>query len=375
MPQSTHLLFKLIRWRVAAGMGIAFALLLLIVLNEPPLDREHLVLLPFLGLIFTYAMGLHTRLSETLFPVTDRQVAWIPMAVWGLVTLAGTAGLILGQTWALVTGHIKLHETASYWLSLFSFLPIGLFFYLLLWRVCRINVIAITCLGPVSSSALKKLYPLLPDWVVTCCLNAWPLWAAGCLFLIWEAPHQMASLLRLNYREVKGFPFTLRYRNSTTRSPHLAHPLADGLMALAILGMIPALFIQFGSLSGGKLFLIVGQWALFLLVMYCVWVRGIWKQTRASGMGIRRAALVTGVQMTVFGYAFRNQMGVARGKVVPCPVCRNDRMAWQKECPHCVGHPAGSEFGGEQTAPSYFPLKPETRPEALFLFPRPPASY
>jgi hypothetical protein len=108
MSQSTPLLFKLIRWRVAAGMGTAFTLLLLIVLNQPPLDREYLVLIPFLGLIFTYAMGLHTRLSETLFPVTDRQVAWIPMAVWGLVTLAGAAGMILGQGWALVTG---THQT------------------------------------------------------------------------------------------------------------------------------------------------------------------------------------------------------------------------------------------------------------------------
>jgi len=312
-------------------------------------------------------MGLHTRLSETLFPVTDRQVAWIPMAVWGLVTLAGAAGLILGQGWALVTGHIKFHETVSYWFSLFSVLPIGLFFYLLLWRGGRINVGFIGGLVPFSSSALKKLYPMLPDWVVTCCLYGWPLWAAGCLFLIWEAPHMAASLRRLNYREVKGFPVTLRIpeQNEPVR-PTWPTRLADGLMALAILGMIPAIFIRFGILSGGKLFLVVGNLTLLLLGMYSIWVREIWKQTRASGMGKRRAALVTWVLMTVFGYAFRDQMGVARGQVVPCPVCRNDRMVWQKECPHCAGHPTGGEFEAQEQPPH--PISrfcPRHDPEAL----------
>jgi hypothetical protein len=369
MTKSTHLLFKQIRWRVATGMGAAFALLLLIVLNEPPLDREHLVLLPFLGLIFTYVMGLHTRLSEMLFPVTDRQIAWIPLSVWGLVTLAGATGLILGQTWALVTGHITLRETIFYWLSLFSVLPIGLFFYLLIWRMCRIHVMVITGLWPVSSSALKEFYPLLPDWVMTCCLNGWPLWAAGCLFLIWEAPHMTARLRRLNYQEVKGFPVTLRIPELNDPVRHTwPTRLADGLLALAILGMIPALFIQFGILSGGKSYLVVGQMALLLVGMYSIWVRGVWKQTRASGMGRRRAALVTLIQMTVFGYAFRNRMGVARGKVVQCPVCRNDRMVWQKECPHCVGHSVENESRVlEQQPPRISRFYPRHDPEALFF--------
>jgi hypothetical protein len=369
MSRPTPLLFKLIRWRVAAGMSVAFFLLLFIALNQPPLDREYLALIPFFSLIFTYAMGLHTRLSETLFPVTDRQVAWIPMAVWGLVTLAGAAGLILGQGWAFVTGHIKFHETVSYWFSLFSVLPIGLFFYLLLWRVCRINVLTITSLVPFSSSALKKLYPMLPDWVATCCLNGWPLWVAGCLFLIWEAPHQTASLRRLNYREVKGFPVTLRIPEQNEPVRHTwPTRLADGLMALAILGMIPAIFIQFGNLSGGKSYLVVGLLALLLLGMYSIWVREIWKQTRASGMEKRRAALVTWVQMTIVGYMFRDRMGVARGQVVQCPVCQNGRMVWQKECPHCAGHPAGGEFEAREQPPR--PISrfyPRHDPEALFF--------
>ncbi len=167
-------------------------------------------------------------------------------------------------------------------------MPIGLFFYLLLWRGCRTNVGFIGGLVPFSSSALKQLYPMLPDWVVTCCLDGWPLWAAGSLFLIWEAPHMTASLRRLNYREVKGFPVTLRIPEQNGPVRHTwPTRLADGLMALAILGMIPAIFIHFGNLSGGKLLLVVGNLTLLLLGMYSIWVREIWKQT-GSGMEKRR---------------------------------------------------------------------------------------
>jgi hypothetical protein len=97
-----------------------------------------------------------------------------------------------------------------------------------------------------------------------------------------------ASLRRLNYREVKGFPVTLRIPEQNGPVRHTwPTRLADGLMALAILGMIPAIFIHFGNLSGGKLLLVVGNLTLLLLGMYSIWVREIWKQT-GSGMEKRR---------------------------------------------------------------------------------------
>jgi hypothetical protein len=344
MTQSTLLLFKLIRWRVAAGMGGAFFLFLY--LSKPSVECDCLTLLPAAALFLTSLMGLHTFLGRTLFPVTDRQVAWIPLTVWGLVTLSGLTGLATGQGIAALAGWPFFRDGFQQDLTTLPFLPFVLFLLLILWRADRISptstllIFLMFCISRSFiywiSDSLKAAtshpakWSLIPNLLFTHpAFTTWPVWILGCLFLIWEAPQQTATLRRLEFKNESNSRPSLGFPNlqGPIRRSWATH-FVDTLIPLGV-----ALFLL--KLCTLQEYHFPFEFIAFIPTFF-LFLEQIWKQGRGSGRGRVRSAAISLLGMTLVGYvALRDRLGVARGAAVRCPTCHNWRMVWYRECPHC----------------------------------------
>jgi hypothetical protein len=172
-----------------------------VALINPHLATGYPTLILFVGLILTHLMGLPSLLNQTLFPITDRQAAWIPMATWGLLSLCGAVGLMLGQGLGIIMGSFSFDDSFSLSISTF---PFTLFLLFLLWRFLIVVpgfTLFITYFYLFKNDIVMamQISPILTDL----CLVTWPLWIGGTIFLIWEAPQQMATLRRWNTRKPK----------------------------------------------------------------------------------------------------------------------------------------------------------------------------
>jgi hypothetical protein len=380
MPRSTLLLFKLIRGRVALGMGGAFFLFLS--LSKPSVECDCLTLLPAAALVLTSLMGLYAFLGRTLFPVTDRQVAWIPLTVWGLVTLSGLAGLATGQGIAVLAGWPFFRDGFQQDLTTLPFLPFVLFLLLILWRGDRISPGAtllvflmfciFTSLNYWISDSLEAAtshpakWPLIPSSLLTHpVFTAWPVWILGCLFLIWEGPQQTATLRRREFENQNDSIPNLGF--STFQGP-IRRTWPTHLMD----GLIPFVwFSYFLNITTKNIQQIhFSRNDLFVFILLSCYFIHAWKQSRGSGLGRVRSAAISLLGMTLVGYvALRDRLGVARGTVARCPFCHNWRMVWYRECPHCGDHQSETTARSRQETPS--PLKvllwPRHDPAALFF--------
>ncbi len=374
MSSSTRLLFKLIRYRLAFGTAI-LPVFFCVALINPHLATGYPTLILFVGLILTHLMGLPSLLNQTLFPITDRQAAWIPMATWGLLSLCGAVGLMLGQGLGIIMGSFSFDDSFSLSISTF---PFTLFLLFLLWRFLIVVpgfTLFITYFYLFKNDIVMamQISPILTDL----CLVTWPLWIGGTIFLIWEAPQQMATLRRVEYEETKTFLGTQTHTPRTDRTFHRSWATfwTDSLMYISVvffLGISAIHFLRDDFSPGSPVFNhvffgIVGLLISLLLVILPVL---IWRRNRASGMSRSRAALILLIEMTGVGYVIRERLGVPQGELCRCRFCRNWRLIWQKECPHCANWSTPSEPQPESvTAERSWTdrLLPRHDPEALFF--------
>jgi len=288
-------------------------------------------------------MRLHSFLGNTLFPVNDRQTAWIPMIVWGMVTLSGTGGLILGEVFILKGGWTEFCSTLAYWFSSVRIQSLTFFLLLLIWRSMKINPYniifpAYSLIGMEDYINFLKLCFGETLWpFIYFILSLWPLWTTGCFFLIWEAPRQTAILRRVDSVSSEYYGFSVQIPQCGA-SPFLRTwptALANLMMGLALFSLYAPLFTYFIIHLSGKLIFSL-LFCLTLILGLSLYFLGFsWKMKRASGMTRLRTIMTLLAEMTLIGYVFRSRMGVTKGTVIRCRSCQNWQFVWQKECPHC----------------------------------------
>lgn len=336
--------WRMFRSQVGVGAAVAFALCCLIGQDTSMarLSSGETAFLTFpvlIGLVAIMVIGIQPRLLDSMFPVSDRELAWIPMASWALITLAGLAGSFVGQVWAVTFARIYyLSDLVPYWGHALQVLPGTLLISLLLWRAARVfNSTAFAVMPFLLSFGNPRL---VPSWLTAAGLHSWPLWIAGCLFLIWEATYQSASIRRLQYQQSGKGSFWMAMRVPMPLQPmRRSWPtmLVNGLSALIafaaevlIIAHIIRMPLKQMWASGAPLF--VGL-CVVLFVSAVVW--GQWRVCRASYMRPLQAIGVILLELTIVGYIFRANLGVLHGEPERCPACKDWRMPWQAGCPHC----------------------------------------
>lgn len=339
---STLLLLRLARRRIALGMAVAFCFLFWMGIVDSKSYQSTVAFVLLVGIGLTLLLRLHTILDNTVFPVTNRQLAWIPMGVWAMVTLSGFAGITLGRLTGFTDSNNFLQtnnfllESACYWSAL-------TFLYLIIWRVVQINRSHVWVL-PMSYIYLSKAAKTYEDaasaWADRL-IHAWPLWMLGCGFLLYEAPRLTAALRRLEHGD--GSWLDSMNQKAWLQSP--VRPAAVSCIANAMTGILLAavatcyLVVQLelsASLSNLTT-TIKSHWPIPLFMgFFLLWtIRILWQTNRASGLTRSQALRVLLLELTIVGYAFRDRLGVARGAIGECVHCGNPRMAWHTQCPHC----------------------------------------
>lgn len=199
MSESTRLLLRLIQARVFPAGVFIFLISLLIPLHHP-LDAGYLSLMPLIAMVMTLLMRLNSFLGYTMFPVTHRQLAWIPLAVWGALTIAGVAGVLVMHLVSLSFARVTGEGIWHFWMAAVPRWAPVVFALLLLWRFLQ--------LFPAYWAAILPIFffrpwdeheGTIPPWLVDAYIGAWPLWVAGCLFVVWEAPYLTAATRRVEY--------------------------------------------------------------------------------------------------------------------------------------------------------------------------------
>ncbi len=384
MTKSSLLLFKLIRTRLILGMSAMLILFFCLARFNLQISIGYPVFLLFVGLILTNLLNLPAFLNRmTFFPVTDRQVAWIPMAVWGGLFLSGTLGVILGQWFGFTTGVISFNETPLIHFSSIQVVPFVFFLLLLLQRTQIIDtgmVFALICFAVIImdsvifKNSIIEIENTPPEWMLFG-HTVWPLWILGSLLLIWEAPQKTAALRQVEFQESETALGNNRRIPNTSGPFHRTWvtTLVDtgtGTLVALIFGtgmvyMTLDAFFLHQIVEKNIYTLVMGLGSLLFLIFFLI---KTWNQNRASGMSRSRATIILLIEIPGVGYGMRDWLGVSRGTICHCRSCRNLRLVWHRVCPHCANRSISAKPRSqeEKRKKSWLSqLWPEHDPEAL----------
>jgi hypothetical protein len=369
MTRSTKLLSRLIHVELVVGTCVMLALGLLLGACRPP-EGFWIAFLVTAGLLLGRMIA--SVLDRVMFPVTDRQSAWLPLAACGGVALGGAVAALAVQTHLIAMNGGGLSEMSRLWRTATQHLSFVSFLLLLFWRISGTPGAAIGFIGLLFLFQFDSNHRgAVPHWVEEHFVIWWALWALGCAFLIWEAPFQTAVLRRTNYQPAGSGPWgksRVPESNGPTH-PSWATNVADALSALVALTIVVwfcrGLFADpIGSVRRNHflLLLLIALAAPIRLLVECR------RANQASGIGPRRGLGVLLVEATIVGYPFRNRLGVKRGALVRCGFCDGWRMAWEAECPSCHARALDAKKpSGEQPAGIPATIWPKHDPGALFF--------
>jgi ribosomal protein L32 len=357
------LLIKMFRWRLAGAVGLiaSGALLVSGVLLLIPIDvldefvasaRDdvglslgfHIMYLSaVLAVLLTWGMKMHQRLHELPFPVTPRQMAYVPLAVaillWALGLGCATGILITGSA----AKGFALADWFQFWRHALRAVPI----------TAAILLASLVAIGGRSQITFFLWYlPILPmhyrpesmPWARSV-VEDYPLWWPALvivsLFLFFAMPRHMAEMRRVFVARTVG-PFTMAVRNwgapIRLRTSSVLAQCCAGTYLLAV-----GVFFFGSSASPTER---PGQGVLavtFVFLPTACFVMGsvlmilAWPLQFALANSLKPGGLAIGIAMRVA--AFEDSWGLTRRASGPtldvCPQCHKHVFVWHRACPHC----------------------------------------
>lgn len=349
---STWLLFKAMRRRLLI-CGVLCLLVPLSLAGIPEISSPQEKALAIWGFSLGLAilMGslgqFHTVLFRPPFPVTHRQLAWIPSCcmgvLWTIAFMSAVTGICLN---GLFFGGAPLDLPGLFYATLELF-PAAFLVFATADRMARyfgLGAMALSSLlVPVMldySSGPGPFDPLaIYQYLWPCCL------AMGAFFIL-EAPIHITAM---------EYPQTLRQGliNLELRTPGAAarEPLTK-LCAdvLTLLALVPSLYLYFLLMMQGSTVRYLFDfnqnsipkilWLSFIGATLLALLRYAWRSSRANGFGTAKTLVTFLMQCSLVLVPLTWAMGAKRGMPVTCERCRKSVFVWASRCPHC-GHPNG----------------------------------
>lgn len=358
MNRSNWLLMRMIPVRLVLGALAVAGLSAFLSIADPAFDPQHVFMIPLFSLGATLCMGLWLHFNRQFCPVSDRQRGWLPLVVFGTFLSLGVIAMMLGQLLMIDFTVAQLQDFSRYWLTQLPALVWSFVFALILWRISRINIGFFGFFSFAPALLVNRQPGDLPFEAWT--LYSLPLALAAIALLVWDAPAQ-ARFLRQFSTQSNNNPYNIQVPDlSGPIRLDLSTRLADAFSHAAIASMLlvwchDSAVIGFASwreLLRPNPFLLL---YLAVLIWPALMLLYAWRQNRASGMNLPRAALVLLLRATLILEPFKDCFGVQRGQLVRCDFCARWRFPWQSACPHCAQPGEGLAPGlrpGQHTIPA-----------------------
>ena len=289
---------------------------------EGKLEPIVLVGVPFITTVLTM---VQIRLWESPFPVSNRQLAWIPMGMWAVAML----GSLLVACVMVVLGSQEVVTPMSHLVSL--------------WLLA---VLVVCYLRRFASNVVYALPVFLTqnrtDWVVhPIVVTLSPLMVVAIIYLVWEAPMQVSLWRRRDFSAPdftgsRHVDFTSPVRpilwGSVTNS--IAYGVALAVGGYLVWAEIIAPPDTSNSLAGSNKSASTLVACLVLVIIGACFVH-IWQRVRASGFTGFDFVWRWLLGISLVGQPFLPYTGVKSGIARRCPLCHNSRLVWMQQCPHC----------------------------------------
>jgi hypothetical protein len=339
---SSWLLIKTLRKRLLICGALCFlAQFLLVYADLRPSDVDKAALLQSLSLtfalVFSCLAGFHTALFKLPFPVTHRQLAWIPTLCLGALWAAGFAGLFAGiSVFSIMSGY-GLSPWIPFVVAVLKSVPFAFLIFALGDRVIRY-----LGFGAIGFAGLFQFFyigePLEGmDFALELYHYGWPLCIALGIFLILEGPTHIAAM-ECPFPSKQGLVnLNVRQPGSPIRSPTIKI-WADMLMVLPCLLLVIWYFSRLHLSSNLDhmstffriYFVGIGVAALF-------GIRFAWQSAQANGFTPGKSIVVFLMKCSMVLWPISMALGAKRGVVATCDQCRQYKFLWGFHCPHC-GH-------------------------------------
>ncbi len=339
---TTWLLFKTQRRGLFIGGTVCFLIQLLLVwadVRASDLDKAALIQVSALAYAFFASVlaGFHAALFKLPFPVTYRQLGWIPTICFALLWAAGFVGVLAGM--ALVYILDGPSQSLLRWgplcVVLIEGLPIAFLVFAIADRLLR--YFGLSALGVLPCFFIPARHLGQFESVLAIYHFGWPLCIILGIFFILEAPVHVAAM---------EYPVLTKQglRTTTVRAPGAAFrtppgkACADLLMALFFL-LVALLWIStldtlpnLGPVSttSRALLAAIGVGALLGILF-------AWPFSQANGFGPKRTMAIFLMKCSLVLVPITWLCGAKRGAVATCLHCRNYKFLWARHCPHC-GH-------------------------------------
>lgn len=361
--RSSWLLVWTLRRKLLVCTALSFAVLFALVLVDmTPKNVEKALEVSFIAFMVSSVLGgvglFHTALFGTPFPVTRRQLAWIPTVCLGIVYAAGFAGVLAGILALSIFGdaHYPLGEWDPFLRQIVRILPLLFLAFAMVDRLMRqMGIVALAFVVVAFQVMLGRFVGDQPAGLLSASALspfAWPAHVALGIFFILEGPAHIGTMEHPTAPQSLLTDKTLRAPRAP-RAPYrmpASRLLADMLMLVVGLLFAAELLSRMGDISAlGKVGLFGRIYFAGLAAGILFWARNEWRNTRANGFSLEKTLAVTALKCSIVLYPVATALGAKQGALTTCSHCRRLKFAWAPNCPHC-GH-AGQ---GEKAQPLAF---------------------
>jgi len=345
---STWLLVKTQRRGLMVGASICFVIQFLLGFELDPTRPKELFEYPAIALMFAMLVngfaGFHTNLFKLPFPITNRQLAWVPSICMAITWLSGYVGIFSAIFIRLIVDgrSTSLEQWVPLIFGFAALFPVGFLCFVLYDRAMRF--LGMSAVG--FASITMVVAPLDSDRDVErfFAMNEtmWPFFFVSGLIILLTAPADVRSLDFPSKIKTGLMDTQARTKNAPIRTTGLK-ALSDVLTALVI---IPMMFYYFDNLS----FLrheedFLDFFTLLFAGGVVYWVFITWRVTCANGFSHEKTMLLFLMKCTLVLIPVAWWLGAKRGAVATCEECGRRKFMWAEKCPNCQHENPGVYLG------------------------------
>jgi len=335
------LLVKSQRRGLIVGSSICFLVPFLFIFSVDPSKFESAVAIHLALLAATLVVGslakFHTHLFKMPYPVTVRELAWVPTFCLAALWVFGTLGTYVGIV--VRSNFFETQEYIEHWMPFYftviKLMPLSFVAFAMVDRMIR--TFGTRAFGFAFFFYFGFMLSRLPGFEDLIMGLVWgsPFVIALGIFYIYEAPIHIASMeypVDVNLGAVTAFTHS---PGAPTRAPFVKI-CADTLMLLSALPFLVwsiNFIISIGDPDA--LVGILGIYMAFMSFSFFYVGREGWRNANAHGFSPNKTVLLIALKFSLLFMPVAWALGAKRGSVASCEECRKHKFIWAARCPHC----------------------------------------